>query len=273
MTLLGGSDIRLFGFALRGGFGFGGQNAEAPGDFAVGVLNIAEIQAETVFIHFLAGFHVPQAAIIGADFVGQDDALHTVFEAAAEFQFEIHQADTKAGEQPAQEIIGAQRHEADVVDVLRGGPLEGEDVFFADQRVAQLVVFQEIFHQGLAERGALFHAVALGEAAGGVVPDDDFERDDLHGFHQLFAHVERADEMRGYADFGQPQHQAFGDAVVEHALAADGAAFLVIERGCVILEVLDQRAGLGAFEQLLGLAFVDGFAGGHEWINIRLEHS
>ena len=54
-----------------------------------------------------------------------------------------------------------------------------------------------------------------------------------------------------------------GDAVVEHALAADRAALLRVEGGRVVLEILDQRARLGTLVEDLGLAFVDLAAAGH----------
>ena len=63
--------------------------------------------------------------------------------------------------------------------------------------------------------------------------------------------------MGRHANFAQLGHQIFRDAVVQNALARDGAAFLVIAGGGVILEILDKRPGFGAFEQNLGLAFVD----------------
>ncbi len=69
--------------------------------------------------------------------------------------------------------------------------------------------------------------------------------------------------MRGDADLGDFEHQELADAVVEHALAGDGAAFLVVEGGGVVLEILHERAGLGAFEQHLGFAFVDLLASAH----------
>jgi hypothetical protein len=37
----------------------------------------------------------------------------------------------------------------------------------------------------------------------------------------------------------------FGNAVVENALPVDRALLLRVERGGVVLEILDQRAGLG----------------------------
>src|SRR3546814_10901471 len=61
----------------------------------------------------------------------------------------------------------------------------------------------------------------------------------------------------------QPHHQIFRDAVVEHALAGDRALLLVVEGGGVVLEILDQRARLGSFEQNLRLAFVDPTSPGH----------
>ena len=55
----------------------------------------------------------------------------------------------------------------------------------------------------------------------------------------------------------------FRNTVIEHALAADRALLLRVERGGVVLEILDQRAGLGALVQDLGLAFVDLAAASH----------
>jgi hypothetical protein len=49
----------------------------------------------------------------------------------------------------------------------------------------------------------------------------------------------------------------FRDAVVEHALALDERVLLRVERGGVVLEMLDERAGLGAFVEHLGLALID----------------
>jgi len=46
------------------------QNAQALGDFLIGLLHPAEIAAEPVLIHLFVGAHVPQAAIVRADFVG-----------------------------------------------------------------------------------------------------------------------------------------------------------------------------------------------------------
>ena len=45
----------------------------------------------------------------------------------------------------------------------------------------------------------------------------------------------------------------FADAVVEHALAGDRALLLVVEGGGVVLEILDERAGLGPSNSTLAL--------------------
>src|SRR4030095_16232876 len=51
-----------------------GQDAEAARDFLVGLGHLAEVLAEAVLVELLVGLHVPQAAIVRADLVGQDDA-------------------------------------------------------------------------------------------------------------------------------------------------------------------------------------------------------
>lgn len=45
------------------------RHAEALGHFFVGFDDVAEALAEAVLVHLLAGFLVPQAAAVGAEFV------------------------------------------------------------------------------------------------------------------------------------------------------------------------------------------------------------
>jgi hypothetical protein len=63
--------------------------------------------------------------------------------------------------------------------------------------------------------------------------------------------------MRRDADVIQPGEDVFADPVVDYALAVDCSALLRVERGGIVLEVLDQGARLGTFVEDLGLAFVD----------------
>src|SRR4029450_7436945 len=79
----------------------------------------------------------------------------------------------------------------------------------------------------------------------------------------LLAHVEAADEMGRDADIAEQGENMLGDPVVEPPLAGNCAFFLGIEGGRVVLEILDQRAGLGTLVEDLGLSFVDLAAAGH----------
>ena len=104
------------------------------------------------------------------------------------------------------------------------------------------------------------------ERAGGDVAHHHFERDDLDLADQLLAHVEPLDEMGRHADLAELLEQKFGDAVIEDALALDLVVLLVVEGGGVVLEMLDERAGLGTFIENLGLAFVDAATPVHGYV-------
>ncbi len=131
-------------------------------------------------------------------------------------------------------------------------------------RIVELVVLVVEFDDRAGELHALLQPQPLGEAAGGDVAHHDLERDDLHRPDQLLAHVEPADEMGGHADLVEAGHDVFGDAVVQHPLALEHVLFLGVEGGRVVLEVLNQRAGLRTLVQDLRLAFVDQSASRHE---------
>jgi hypothetical protein len=51
-----------------------------------------------------------------------------------------------------------------------------------------------------------------------------------------------------------------GNAVVEHTFAVDDLVFLLVERGRIILEELDQRARFRSLIEDLGLAFINAAA-------------
>ena len=75
----------------------------------------------------------------------------------------------------------------------------------------------------------------------------------------------------GNPDIVQVVEDVFGDAVVEHALAVDHLVLLGVEGGGVVLEVLDQRARLGALIEDLGLAFIDAAAAIHRECTVVCE--
>src|SRR4051794_34308119 len=71
------------------------------------------------------------------------------------------------------------------------------------------------------------------------------------------------------ADRRERSEDMLGNAVVDHALAADRAALLRVERGRVVLEVLDERARLRTLIEDLGLALVDLAAASHGSKSLR----
>ena len=103
----------------------------------------------------------------------------------------------------------------------------------------------------------------LRQRAGGDVAADHLQGDDLHLLDQLLAQVQPLDEVVLHADRVQPRHHIFADAVVDDALAFQHGLLLGVEGGGVVLEVLDQGAGLGTLVEDLRLALVDLLAAGH----------
>src|SRR5579862_105678 len=68
-----------------------GKNTEPARHFLVSLGHLAEVAPEAVLVQFLVGLHVPQAAVVGADLVGKDDAHILAFPKPAEFELEVHQ--------------------------------------------------------------------------------------------------------------------------------------------------------------------------------------
>ncbi len=108
------------------------------------------------------------------------------------------------------------------------------------------------------------------ERAGGDVAHHDFAGDDLDFADQLLAHVDGADEVRRHADVVELREDEFRDAVVEDALAFDRRVLLVVDGGRIVLEMLDEGAGLGALIKDLGLALVNASATAHVMKSNRL---
>ena len=166
---------------------------------------------------------------------------------------------------PTRKSLILQRQRHDLVDLLRRGPAERRDVLLRDHRIVQRVVLVVELDDRARQRLAFLQAEARRQRAGGDVAHDHLERDDLDLADQLLAHVEAPHEVRRHADLAELREDVLGDAVVEHALAFDQRVLLVVERGGVILEMLDESAGLRTFVKHLGLALVDATPLVHSW--------
>ena len=162
-----------------------------------------------------------------------------------------------------QEVVDADGQRHDVVDLLRARPAERRDVLLRHHRVVERVVLVVELDDRARQLRAFLDAEPRRQRARRDVAHDDLERNDLDFLDQLLAHVQPADEMRRHADVVEVLEDVFRDAVVQDALAVDHLMLLGVERGRIVLEVLDQRAGLGTFIQDLGLALVDAAAAVH----------
>ena len=69
--------------------------------------------------------------------------------------------------------------------------------------------------------------------------------------------------MRGHADVVQPLEDVFRDPVVENAFAFDDLMLLRVERGRVILKILDEGARLRALIEDLGFTLINASAAIH----------
>src|SRR5690606_4782814 len=83
-TLQVGAHHSSFAAAVKGS---GQRNTQSLSDFFIGFDDAAEALAEAVLVHLLAGFLVPQAAAVGAEFIAEDDVTLE----QAKLQLEVHQ--------------------------------------------------------------------------------------------------------------------------------------------------------------------------------------
>src|SRR5262249_3014025 len=86
---------------------------------------------------------------------------------------------------------------------------------------------------------------------------DDLDLHDLAAPDEHVAIGEAPHQMRRDAVLFQVAEEHFRHSVVQHTLGHDGAAFLRVERGRVVLEVLDQEVRIRGAVDLLRLAFVE----------------
>src|ERR1700722_1165748 len=234
-----------------------GQDAEPAGHFLIAFGDLFEVLAKPVLVELFAGTDVPQPHVVRADLVGEDDAHVVIAVEPAELEPEIDEPDSHAEKKAAEEIVDPQRNLHDLVEVLGARPGKRCYVFLADQRVAKLGLLVMVFDHRAGQGSTFGQAQPLCQRPCRDIAHDHTQRDDLDLAHELLAHVQPTHEMRRDADLGELQHQEFADPVVEHALAGDRATLLVVEGRGVVLEILHQRAGLGALEEHLGRPFID----------------
>ena len=98
------------------------QDAEAAGDFLVGLEQAAHVAAEAVLVELVLGLDVPQPAGVGRDLVGDDDPHHVAFPEPAALDLEVDELDADAEEQAGEEVVDADGERHDVVDLLRASP-------------------------------------------------------------------------------------------------------------------------------------------------------
>src|SRR3546814_8804428 len=95
-----------------------GQKTQPPRYFLIGFHLAAQVQAEAVLVQLFVRFHVPQAAAVGADLVGQQDAGELAVPGPAELQLEIDQPDADPGEKARKEVVDPNRQVREVVQFL-----------------------------------------------------------------------------------------------------------------------------------------------------------
>ena len=137
------------------------------------------------------------------------------------------------------------------------------DVLLGDHGVVELVVLVVELDDRAGQLGTFLDAQALRQRSRRHIPHHHLQRHDLDLANQLFAHVEAADEVGRHPDIVEVLEQVLRNPVVEDALALDHLVFLGIERGRIVLEVLDQGARLRSFVKYLGLAFINAASTAH----------
>src|ERR1700730_2668801 len=76
------------------------QDTEPPRDFGIRLDQPAEIAAETILVELVVRSDVPQAAGIGGNLIGDDDAHYIAFPQPAAFHLEIDKPYADAKEKP-----------------------------------------------------------------------------------------------------------------------------------------------------------------------------
>ena len=219
----------------------------------IGLAHTAQVAAEAVLVQTLAGRHVPQAAGVGRNLVGQDNPP---VGGAAELDFEIDEGDVDAGEELLQNLVDAGRHPVDAVQLLVGHQPQRHGVVVVDEWVAQLVALVADVVNHVRRPRPLLDAEPLRHRPCDDVADDDLERDNRDAAAQLLAFVERADVVGLDPRPGELLEDECRDGVVQNALVHDGGLLDVVERRSRIRIVDDDILRVVRAEHLLGLAVV-----------------
>src|SRR5437660_858302 len=237
----------------RHGVSAPGSRADAARDLLVCLLDAAEVASETILVELLSRAAVPEPAGIGADLVAENDRAVM----AAELELHVDEDDAALGDERPQDCVYLQRELDHAIDLrLRRHP-EDAHVPLVDHRIVEGVALVVELDDRLGQRLALFHPEAFREAAGDDVPHHHLDRHDLETLHQHVAVVEAADEMRRHPLALEETEEDLRDGVVANAFLDDRAAFLGVERGRVVLEVLEEKIGIAGGEELLRLPLVD----------------
>ena len=125
-----------------------------------------------------------------------------------------------------------------------------------DHGIAQFVVLIAEFQHRALQLRALRQAQALGKRTGGDVAHDHFQGHDGHFLHQRFPGGKLLHVVRGNALGFQHAHQVIGHAVVDLALAGDGALFEAVESGRVVLIIHNVQIFVRRGEYFFGLALI-----------------
>jgi len=114
-------------------------------------------------------------------------------------------------------------------------------VFGVNQRIIERVGLVIVLDHRLLERLALFAAEPLRHRTRDDISHHGFDRNDIQAFAQHLAIVQAAHKMGSDPGAFQQREEQFRHPVVHHALGFDGPALFGVERGRIVLEVLDHE--------------------------------
>ena len=200
----------------------------------------------------------------GRDLVGHDDPHQVVFPQPAAFHLEVDQADADAEEQPGQEVVDPDGERHDVVDLLRRGPAERGDVLLRDHRVVELVVLVIELDDRARQLGALLDAEPRSTSepaatlrtttSSGMISTSRISCSRM--LRRRMKCVGTPMSLRRWKTYSEMR-------LFSTPLPSITSMLLGIEGGGVVLEMLDQGAGLRALVEDLRLAFIDAATAAH----------